>query len=189
MSGFRCEALGNWNWYISWSKGAASVGDEVYCVFGTFFSTSRILIDSCCSKSIEEIYTYIYTYTYTNTTITMPSIETLPTTAPPSSVARTRLTAPLSYTGSLDTYSSDDLTPVIGREYTGLQVKDLLSHPEADRLIRDLAVTVSQRGVVFLRDQDVTPMQMKALGEKMSWLAGCVSTSAQWSDQRKTTRN
>lgn len=33
---------------------------------------------------------------------------------------------------------------------------------------------VSQRGVVFLRDQDVTPSQMKALIERVTKLAGSV---------------
>lgn len=33
---------------------------------------------------------------------------------------------------------------------------------------------VSQRGVVFLRDQDVTPEQMRDLMEKLTVLAGCV---------------
>jgi alpha-ketoglutarate-dependent taurine dioxygenase len=72
----------------------------------------------------------------------------------------------------LDKYKHEDLTPVIGREFEGLQVTELL---KADpQLINDLAVTISERGVVFLRDQDVTPYQMKELMEKISEAAGCV---------------
>lgn len=52
---------------------------------------------------------------------------------------RTRLTKPLEYTGTLDSFKSQDLTPVLGREYEGLQVKDLLRW--GDEMIRDLAVT------------------------------------------------
>lgn len=53
--------------------------------------------------------------------------------------ARTRLQKPLQYTGTLDRFQSQDLTPVVGREYEGLQVRDLLKW--GDDMIRDLAVT------------------------------------------------
>lgn len=36
--------------------------------------------------------------------------------------------------------------------------------------------TVSQRGVVFLRNQDVTPQQMQAFMERLTTLSGCVSS-------------
>ncbi|GIK04993.1 hypothetical protein Aspvir_009092 [Aspergillus viridinutans] len=91
--------------------------------------------------------------------------------------ARPSIFQPLEYSGSLDSFSHLDLTPVIGREYTGLQVVDILSSPERDRLIRDLAVTISQRGVVFLRNQDVTPQQMREFMEKLTVLAGCPESS------------
>ncbi|KAB5547078.1 alpha-ketoglutarate-dependent taurine dioxygenase [Coniochaeta sp. 2T2.1] len=90
-------------------------------------------------------------------------------------VARPQLSKPLSYTGTLDSYSHNDLTPVIGREFEGLQVTDLLN--ASDAVIRDLAVTVSQRGVVFLRDQTVTPTQMKDLMLRLTSQAGCPESS------------
>jgi alpha-ketoglutarate-dependent taurine dioxygenase len=74
--------------------------------------------------------------------------------------------------GSLDKYQHQDITPVIGREFEGLQVTDLLQGDE--QLIKDLAVTISERGVVFLRDQDVTPQQMKELMLRITEAAGCV---------------
>ena len=55
--------------------------------------------------------------------------------------SRPRISQPLEYSGSLDSYSKGDLTPVIGREYRGLQVADVLASEDRDRLIRDLAVT------------------------------------------------
>jgi hypothetical protein len=55
--------------------------------------------------------------------------------------ARPRSTEPLSTTGLLDGYTYEDITPVIGREFTGLQVVDLLKASNSDDLIRDLAVT------------------------------------------------
>jgi hypothetical protein len=53
--------------------------------------------------------------------------------------ARTKLQKPLSYSGLLDKYTHQDLTPVIGREFEGLQVTDLLDG--SDEAIRDLAIT------------------------------------------------
>jgi alpha-ketoglutarate-dependent taurine dioxygenase len=105
--------------------------------------------------------------------------------SPDYDVARTKLDKPLTYTGSLDSYSHSDLTTVIGTEYEGLQVVDLLSAKNSDALIRDLAVTVSQRGVVFLRNQDVTPQQMRELMERITVLAGSVCSSA-WSSRAVT---
>ncbi|KAF2125897.1 TfdA family taurine catabolism dioxygenase TauD [Dothidotthia symphoricarpi CBS 119687] len=89
--------------------------------------------------------------------------------------ARTRLREPLSYSGSLDDFKHQDLTPVIGREFEGLQVTDLLKW--GDERIRDLAVTISQRGVVFLRDQIVSPTQMKDLMLRLTELSGCPQSS------------
>ncbi|OAK93413.1 taurine catabolism dioxygenase, partial [Phaeosphaeriaceae sp. SRC1lsM3a] len=89
--------------------------------------------------------------------------------------ARSSLLEPLRYTGSLDSYHHQDLTPVIGREFEGLQVTDLLASD--DSVIKDLAVTISQRGVVFLRDQQVNPQQMKELLLRVTTLSGCPETS------------
>lgn len=60
---------------------------------------------------------------------------------PSPSEARSRLTKPLEYSGLLDSYQNSDLTPVIGREYHGLQVADLLAAKHSDALIKDVAVT------------------------------------------------
>jgi hypothetical protein len=55
--------------------------------------------------------------------------------------ARPTITAPLTYSGSLDSFAYTDLTPVIGREYTGVQIAQVLHAQESDRLIRDIAIT------------------------------------------------
>lgn len=64
--------------------------------------------------------------------------------APPEAVSapgRNRLDGPLSYNGTLDKYPSFEVTPSIGREFSKeLQLTDLLNAPNADELIRDLAV-------------------------------------------------
>jgi alpha-ketoglutarate-dependent taurine dioxygenase len=81
---------------------------------------------------------------------------------------------PLSYSGTLDTYESFDVTNIIGREFPKLQLTDILSD---DDKIRDLAVLVSQRGVVFFRNQDISIDDQKVLGQKLGELTGKPETS------------
>lgn len=75
--------------------------------------------------------------------IIMPSAETISTsTVGPKIVggnpaAKTRCLEPLVYSGLLERFNHADITPVIGREYEGLQVTELLS--EDDAMIKDLA--------------------------------------------------
>lgn len=45
---------------------------------------------------------------------------------------------PLKYSGSLDEYKSFDVTPIIGREFSDVQLTDILSD---DQKLRDLAIT------------------------------------------------
>jgi hypothetical protein len=47
---------------------------------------------------------------------------------------------PLKYSGSLDNYESFDPTPAIGTEYINANLVDWLNAPNADELIRDLAI-------------------------------------------------
>ncbi|TVY75946.1 putative alpha-ketoglutarate-dependent sulfonate dioxygenase [Lachnellula suecica] len=69
---------------------------------------------------------------------------------------KSRNTAPLKKSGVLDAaFEFDDVTPTIGREYgTAKIVEDILNAPNSDELLRDLAITISERGVVFFRKQD-----------------------------------
>ncbi|KAL0087181.1 hypothetical protein F4703DRAFT_1850913 [Phycomyces blakesleeanus] len=53
-----------------------------------------------------------------------------------------------------------DLTPGIGTEIHGLQLSKL-----TDEQKNDLGLLVAERGVVFFRDQDLTPHQGRKLGE------------------------
>lgn len=71
----------------------------------------------------------------------MPSVVTDPAPRGGHEQARPSISQPLQYTGSLEPYQKSDLTPVIGREYHGLQVADILKSEESERLIKDLAVT------------------------------------------------
>ncbi|KAK5069836.1 hypothetical protein LTR64_007981 [Lithohypha guttulata] len=91
--------------------------------------------------------------------------------------ARTTRMGPLEYRGSLDGFEHMEVTPAIGREYASLQLRAVLAHKECDTLIQDIARTISSRGVVFLRNQDITPEEMKIFVERMSVLAGAPSSS------------
>ena len=48
---------------------------------------------------------------------------------------------PLKLSGILDSYESFDVTPVIGKEFPTANLVDWLNAPNADDLIRDLAIT------------------------------------------------
>jgi len=82
--------------------------------------------------------------------------------------------APLKYSGTLDGYKSFEVTAVIGREYPEVQLRDILKD---DAKIRDLAITVSRRGVVFFRNQDISVEDQKVLGQKLGELTGKPETS------------
>ncbi len=79
---------------------------------------------------------------------------------------------PLQPTGALNHLNQFDVTPVIGREFPDTQLVDLLTAPNSDDLIRELAVTVSERGVAFFRAQDITVEQQKELGRRLGTLSG-----------------
>ncbi|KAM7183644.1 TauD domain containing protein [Naviculisporaceae sp. PSN 640] len=85
---------------------------------------------------------------------------------------------PLKLTGALDVFESFDVTPVIGREYPTVDLVKLLRAPNSDELIRDLAITISQRGVVFFRAQNaLTDDLQKELVQRLGQLAGKPATS------------
>lgn len=92
---------------------------------------------------------------------------------------RNKNSSPLKSSGALDVYEKFDVTPVIGTEFArgAVQLKDLLEAPNADDLIRDLAILISSRGVVFFRAQELDLEQQKTLGRKLGELSGKPDTS------------
>ena len=93
-------------------------------------------------------------------------------------VAINRLTKPLIYSGSLENYKLNELTPAIGREYIDISIPELLHDPDSTQKIQDLAAVISQRGVVVFRDQhELDPSHMRELIEKLSYLAGSPESS------------
>ncbi|KAK8065747.1 taurine dioxygenase family protein [Apiospora hydei] len=86
---------------------------------------------------------------------------------------------PLQLSGALSKFAYEETTPVIGREYLNVNiVDDLLSATNADELLRDLAITISRRGVVFFRAQDnLTDELQKSFVHRLGQLTGKPSTS------------
>ncbi|OBT86765.1 hypothetical protein VE02_04217 [Pseudogymnoascus sp. 03VT05] len=96
------------------------------------------------------------------------------------SKAHTRCLKPLINSGSLDKFNHADLTPVIGREFTGVQVVDFLVADQ--QLVDDLAITskagfVHLRTFVVFRAQDITPQQMKELALRITEAGGAPESS------------
>ncbi|ORY27079.1 hypothetical protein BCR39DRAFT_539130 [Naematelia encephala] len=118
----------------------------------------------------------VSTETYTSTPAEQSRTLKLRGPSPPervSSPGRNTLPGPLAYTGLLDKYPHFESTPAIGREFTGdLQLSALLNAPNADALLRDLAVLVSRRGVCFFRGQDLSPEDMMVLARRLGELSG-----------------
>ncbi|KXX79242.1 putative alpha-ketoglutarate-dependent sulfonate dioxygenase [Madurella mycetomatis] len=85
---------------------------------------------------------------------------------------------PLKLSGVLDSYESFDVTPTIGREFPSANLVEWLKAPNSDELLRDLAITISQRGVVFFRAQDdLTNELQKKLILRLGELTGRPNTS------------
>ena len=64
--------------------------------------------------------------------------------------SRPRISQPLQYSGSLDSCTYSDLTPVIGTEYSGLQIVEILENESCDQIIKDLAVTSEHSPSILL---------------------------------------
>ncbi|KAI1814185.1 TauD-domain-containing protein [Poronia punctata] len=85
---------------------------------------------------------------------------------------------PLKLSGVLDQFESFDSTPVIGREFVNVDLAEWLRAPNSDELLRDLAITISRRGVVFFRKQDnITNALQKELVHRLGQLTGKPPTS------------
>ena len=94
------------------------------------------------------------------------------TGAPGSLSLRSPARTPLRSTGVLAHHKQFDSKPVIGREFPELQLTKILKADNGDDLIRELAVIVSERGVVFFRAQDIDVAQQKELGLRLGRLSG-----------------
>lgn len=81
---------------------------------------------------------------------------------------------PLKNSGSIDHLEYCDVTPIIGREYPTAKLKDMLYAPNSEQQLRDLAITICERGVVFFRapQDDLTVAEQKRITELLGQLTG-----------------
>ncbi|KAI4641709.1 hypothetical protein J4E93_007807 [Alternaria ventricosa] len=65
------------------------------------------------------------------------------------------------------------VTPTVGTEFPEANLVQMLNAPNSDELLRDLAITIARRGVVFFRNQnDMTNDLQKQLIQRMGELVG-----------------
>ncbi|GAA5869054.1 hypothetical protein JCM8547_008687 [Rhodosporidiobolus lusitaniae] len=78
---------------------------------------------------------------------------------------------PLEYSGAIDKFKREELTPALGDRFDReLRLKEILALPkeEGDEIIRDLAILISWRGVVFFQDQhDLVPEDLAAFALRL----------------------
>ncbi|OBT81618.1 hypothetical protein VE02_09901 [Pseudogymnoascus sp. 03VT05] len=92
--------------------------------------------------------------------------------------AASYIKAPLKLSGAIDSWKNFEVTPEIGREYADVDLAAVLKAENSDELLRDLAITISQRGVVFFRDQDnLSDDLQKQLAQRLGELSGKPETS------------
>lgn len=82
--------------------------------------------------------------------------------------------APLTKGSSIDYLEYVDVTPVIGREYPTARIKDILAADNAEEQLRDLAITICERGVVFFRapQDDLSIDEQKNITDLLGRLTG-----------------
>lgn len=82
--------------------------------------------------------------------------------------------APLTKGSSIDHLEYVDVTPVIGREYPTARIKDMLAADNAEEQLRDLAITICERGVVFFRapQDDLSVDEQKYVTDLLGKLTG-----------------
>lgn len=142
------------------------------------------------TKSFEEVFYLEISKTSSVTETFTSSVQQLRNSLPQSQHIEA-----LKIKGLLDGYEHLDTTPTIGREYPTINLRQILEAPNADELIRDLAITsklstrtnleintdktsVSERGVVFFRKQDELDNDLqKVLVQELGELAGKPATS------------
>lgn len=102
-----------------------------------------------------------------------PTQEVTAKTPALAAAART-IQGPLRQTGVLDSFKWRDETPVIGRTYYDLDIAAVLGQENVDELVRELAIIIAERNVVFLRNQTgkLSFEQLKTLANKLGVLSG-----------------
>ncbi|GAA6006222.1 TauD/TfdA dioxygenase family protein [Rhodotorula paludigena] len=83
---------------------------------------------------------------------------------------------PLQFSGALDRFEREELAVALGDRFApNVRLKELLALPrdQGDPILRDLAILISHRGVVFFQDQhDIVPEDIGHLALRLGELAG-----------------
>ncbi|RAQ99775.1 taurine catabolism dioxygenase [Stemphylium lycopersici] len=80
---------------------------------------------------------------------------------------------PLKLKGVLKPLKQFMVTPTVGTEFPEANLVQMLNAPNSDELLRDLAITISRRGVVFFRNQsNMNNDLQKTLIQRMGELVG-----------------
>ncbi|CAF9910066.1 MAG: hypothetical protein ALECFALPRED_006146 [Alectoria fallacina] len=78
---------------------------------------------------------------------------------------------PLQLSGALKRFEKNDLTPLIGTRFEAINLTEILHSPVCDQTIRDIAITISQRGVcIFPKQEHLTIEDQKLLARKLGEL-------------------
>lgn len=81
---------------------------------------------------------------------------------------------PLKKGNSIDHFEYVDVTPIIGREYPTASLKEMLTASNSEEQLRDLAITICERGVVFFRapQDDLSVDEQKHITDLLGKLSG-----------------
>ncbi|KAH8904807.1 TfdA family taurine dioxygenase [Coniochaeta sp. PMI_546] len=81
---------------------------------------------------------------------------------------------PMKRGNSIDHLEYVDVTPIIGREYPTASLKEMLQAPNAEEQLRDLAITICERGVAFFRapQDDLSVDEQKYITDMLGKLTG-----------------
>lgn len=118
--------------------------------------------------------------TETTTSTSFASLNLVGSKTPPQSIhtkeESSQLPKPLTLSGALSKYPTEQLTPAVGLQFTKeFKLKTILSLPttEKEAALRDLAILISQNGVVFLKDQnEITNEDLAEIGLALGTLVG-----------------
>jgi len=93
------------------------------------------------SETVSEVADQIHEKVVPKSLPTHTDPKEDPAPAVQAPAAETQHKEPLKLSGVLDHFESFDVTPVIGREFIGVNLAKWLRAPNSDELIRDLAIT------------------------------------------------
>lgn len=90
---------------------------------------------------LDSILLSNFLFSYQSKSAVNMATQTETVSLPAGVVVGSKSKIPLQLTGALNKYKSFDVTPVIGREFPEASLKEWLEAPNADELLKELAIT------------------------------------------------